>query len=110
MLSIQRGSCCLAEASNPNQFRSLALPPSVCLLACLPEWAGRQATRRVRGLSETHLSLPLTYEKFHSIRELFVTENMHNQDKNSPEPSASFNLLTKYGFRQGIISALKSNV
>mmetsp|Transcript_33357 Transcript_33357/g.43947 ORF Transcript_33357/g.43947 Transcript_33357/m.43947 type:complete len:88 (-) Transcript_33357:3226-3489(-) len=42
--------------------------------------------------------------------ELFVTENMHNQDKNSPEPSASFNLLTKYGFRQGIISALKSNV
>jgi len=34
---------------------------------------------------------------------------MHNKEKDSTEPSASFRLLQKYGFRPGIVSALKAN-
>ena len=43
-------------------------------------------------------------------RELFVTENMHNKDKNSETPSKSFELLQKYGFRPGIVDALGANI
>lgn len=43
-------------------------------------------------------------------RELFVTENMHNKDRNSETPSKSFELLQKYGFRQGIVDALGANI
>lgn len=43
-------------------------------------------------------------------RELFVTENMHNKDKNSETPSLSFGLLQKYGFRPGIVDALGANI
>ena len=35
---------------------------------------------------------------------------MHNKDKTSEEPSISFRLLQKRGFRQGIVNALKANV
>jgi calcium-translocating P-type ATPase len=42
------------------------------------------------------------------LMELFVTENMHNNV--SEEPSISFGLLRKFGFRPGICSALKTNV
>ena len=34
---------------------------------------------------------------------------MHNKDKNSETPSKSFELLQKYGFRPGIVAALKAN-